>query len=185
MTIRHWGIAVKSHFGDDVGQCEATAGLQHVSDGATSLVRVREQDAVKTRLLPLDGADDADDQADERECDRRLHEHRVLGSVCEWQHISRTERRRIREAEVQIVEKDRPPAGRREFCAQLLREGEVDRTRLLCPHDRPAAVHQPIEHPEREVVAEPDEGAGGKERPWRLSRALVGGWLAAHCCQSA
>ena len=34
MTIRHWGIAVKSHFGDDVGECEATAGLQHASEGA-------------------------------------------------------------------------------------------------------------------------------------------------------
>src|ERR1700724_4704377 len=33
MTIRHWGIAVKSHFADVVVECWAIAGLQHASEG--------------------------------------------------------------------------------------------------------------------------------------------------------
>jgi hypothetical protein len=53
----------------------------------------------------------------------------------------------------------------------VLREGEVDRLREMGAGERPAGIQQPVEHPEREVVAEPDQGAGGEKLRRRHAHA--------------
>ena len=81
----------------------------------------------------------------------------------ERHHVGRAESGRVREAEVQIIEEDRSPAGRRELGAHVLCEREVDRGRVPGAHERSAAVDQPVEQSKAEVVAEPHEPTRGEE----------------------
>ncbi len=64
---------------------------------------------------------------------------------------------------MQVVEKDRSPGRRRQLGAQLLCEREVHRHDLSHPGYRTATVDQPVEQRKREIVAEPDEPAGGEQ----------------------
>jgi choline dehydrogenase-like flavoprotein len=112
-----------------------------------------------------------DDQPEQRERDCRLQDHRVLGPERQGHHVGRAERGRVREAEVEVVEEHRPPARRGELGAQLLREGEVDRDVLPRARERAAAVDQPVEHREREVVPEPDQAAGCEQLLRRVRHA--------------
>ena len=85
--------------------------------------------------------------------------------VRERHHVGRAERRRVREAEVQVVQKKGRAAGRRELRAHLLREREVDRERVPRARAWAAAVDEPVEEREGEVVAEPR-----RLRPMRAAR---------------
>lgn len=59
--------------------------------------------------------------------------------------------------------KDRPPAGRSQLGADMLRKREVDLDRLPGACDGPATVDQPAQRREGEVVAKPDDRTGGKQ----------------------
>ena len=95
-------------------------------------------------------------------------DHRVLRPVRERHHVGRAERRRVREAEVQVVEEDRPPARRRELGAHVLREREVDRGRVDGARDRAAAVHQPVEQSRTRGCSR-----ARRPRPWRAARSAI------------
>jgi hypothetical protein len=70
---------------------------------------------------------------------------------------------------MEVVDELRPPAGRRELGAHLLGECEVGVLVLAAVAGQGAtAVEQPVEEPEDETVAQPDQSAGGEEWPGRL-----------------
>ena len=96
-------------------------------------------------------------EPEQGERDRRLQQHRVLRTAGERHDVGRAERRRVREAKMQVVEEHGPPARRCHFGAELLYERKVDRDPLREARNRPAAIDQPVQEPEREVVAKPHD----------------------------
>jgi hypothetical protein len=57
--------------------------------------------------------------------------------------------------------------------AELLRERKVDRDRLREARDRAAAIDQPVQEPEGEVVAKPHDGPRGEQLIGRVRHALA------------
>ena len=79
--------------------------------------------------------------------------------------VGRAERVGRREPDVQVVDELRSPAGRRQVGTGLLWEGQVRIPgHAVGACGRPSPVEPPVQERERDVVAEPDLGAGDEQR---------------------
>ena len=66
-----------------------------------------------------------DHEAEDGKRDHRLDCHGDLGPGHQWHGVGWAERKRVGEAQVQVVDEPGPPAGRRQVGVQLLRERQV------------------------------------------------------------
>jgi len=120
------------------GTCRTSAQALHASPARDPAHSVRLRAAERRRKCVATHVGEGvhsscDDEAKQRERQRRLHEHRVLAALAEWHHVGRAERGRVGEAEGKVVEQDGAPPGRCRRGARVLREREVDGARPPLP----------------------------------------------------
>ena len=92
------------------------------------------------------------------EGNERLHPHRDLGPRHQRHHVGRAERRRVREAQVQVVDESGRQPGSRDRRVQLLRKREIRvRGKVMGTRSSAAAVELPVEKCKGDVVRHPHD----------------------------
>ena len=95
----------------------------------------------------------------------RLHAHRQLGPMPERHDVGRAERGAVRQPEVEVVDEQRPPAGRRQVGVGVLHEREVGIFRdAMSACGGAAPVDLPVQERERDDRVQPNECSRREQR---------------------